>query len=71
MERLIPHDVDVRTLSPLTLAFVGDGVYELMVREMLACPGKPPQRRASQAFGRYGARRSPIGGGGRYYTSAE
>ncbi|NLN81670.1 MAG: ribonuclease III [Clostridiales bacterium] len=42
MERLIPHDVDVRTLSPLTLAFVGDGVYELMVREMLACQANRP-----------------------------
>ncbi|HOB36688.1 MAG TPA: ribonuclease III domain-containing protein [Candidatus Avimonas sp.] len=37
MERLIPAEVDVRRLSPHTLAFVGDGVYELMVREMLAC----------------------------------
>lgn len=35
MERLVPQETDVRTLSPLALAFVGDGVYELMVRETL------------------------------------
>ena len=37
MERLYPQPVDVRELSPLTLALVGDGVYELMVRERLCC----------------------------------
>ncbi|HHV50585.1 MAG TPA: ribonuclease III [Clostridiales bacterium] len=42
MERLFPAEVDVRTLSPLTLAFVGDGVYELMVREMLASQANRP-----------------------------
>lgn len=36
MERLYPNDIDVKTLSPLVLALVGDGVYELMVREKLA-----------------------------------
>lgn len=35
MERLYPKEVDVRTLSPLALAFVGDGVYSLLVRERL------------------------------------
>lgn len=36
MGRLLPEDVEPRNLSPLALAFVGDGVYELMVRERLA-----------------------------------
>lgn len=40
--RLAPMEVDVRTLSPLTLAFVGDGVYELMVRETLTCRANRP-----------------------------
>lgn len=40
--RLIPLKVDVRTLGPLTLAYVGDGVYELMVREMLTCRANRP-----------------------------
>ncbi len=35
MERLYPKEVDIHTLSPLALAFVGDGVYSLMVRERL------------------------------------
>ena len=42
MERLYPMEVDVRTMSPLTLAFVGDGVYELLVRERLACQANRP-----------------------------
>ncbi len=42
MDRLVPQEVDLRTLSPLTLAFVGDGVYELMVREALACQANRP-----------------------------
>ena len=39
MERLYPQAVDVRELSPLTLALVGDGVYELMVRAWLISNG--------------------------------
>lgn len=42
MDRLYPEEVDVRTLSPLTLAFVGDGVYSLMVRERLASEANRP-----------------------------
>ncbi len=33
---------DPRTYSPLALAFVGDCVYELFVRERLACGGNCP-----------------------------
>lgn len=44
MMRLVSDDVDMHTLSPLTLAFVGDGVYELMVRERLACQANRPNR---------------------------
>lgn len=40
--RLFPQTVDARNLSPLTLAFVGDGVYGLMVRERLACEANRP-----------------------------
>lgn len=42
MERLYPKEVDVRTLSPLALAFVGDGVYSLMVRERLLSAANRP-----------------------------
>ena len=34
--------MNVRTLSPLALAFVGDGVYELMVRERLVREANRP-----------------------------
>ena len=39
MERLLNLDCDVRAYSPLALAFIGDGVYELMVREQIVCAG--------------------------------
>ena len=42
MERLYPQDVDLHTLSPLALAFVGDGVYSLMVRERLLSEANRP-----------------------------
>lgn len=42
MERLYPQDIDLHTLSPLALAFVGDGVYSLLVRERLLCAANRP-----------------------------
>lgn len=42
MERLYPQDIDLHTLSPLALAFVGDGVYSLMVRERLLSQANRP-----------------------------
>lgn len=35
--RWIDKEIDTKELSPLALAFIGDGVYEMMVREMLVC----------------------------------
>lgn len=40
--RLLNENVTPSSLSPLTLAFVGDGVYGLMVREHLACEANRP-----------------------------
>lgn len=37
MDRFIQKDIDTKEISPLALALIGDGVYELMVREMLVC----------------------------------
>lgn len=31
----LDQDVDIRTLSPLTLAYIGDGIYELVVRSVM------------------------------------
>ena len=42
MDRLYPKDIDLHTLSPLALAFVGDGVYSLMVRERLLSQANRP-----------------------------
>ena len=42
MERLYPQEIDLHTLSPLALAFVGDGVYSLMVRERLLSEANRP-----------------------------
>jgi len=42
LERLFNGECDPRLLSPLTLAFVGDCVFELFVRERLVCAGNCP-----------------------------
>ena len=56
MERLYPMDIDVRTLSPLALAFVGDGVYEMLVRERLVClANRPPRELHREAVALVGA----------------
>lgn len=45
------EDVDIRTYSPLALAYIGDGVYELIIRTILIkkgnCPVNKLHRRAS------------------------
>ncbi|MBO5929241.1 MAG: ribonuclease III [Clostridia bacterium] len=48
MNRLFPMDVDLHTVSPLNLAFVGDGVYEIMVRERLVCLANRPNKELHQ-----------------------
>jgi len=42
MERLLNFQCELREYSPLTLAFIGDSVYELLVREQLVCKGNRP-----------------------------
>lgn len=48
MDRLCPMDVDLHGVSPLNLAFVGDGVYDLMVRERLVCLANRPNKELHQ-----------------------
>lgn len=36
------QELDLHTISPLTLAFLGDGVYGLLVREYLVAQGNRP-----------------------------
>ena len=43
MDRLLSENsVDSKQLSPLTLAFIGDTVYDLLVREELICKANRP-----------------------------
>lgn len=42
MNRFLDRDVEPRLLSPVTLAFVGDCVYELFVREDLVTEANRP-----------------------------
>ncbi|MCR4925338.1 MAG: ribonuclease III [Clostridiales bacterium] len=43
MERFLKDDeCNPKQLSPLTLAFIGDTVYDLFVREMLICQANRP-----------------------------
>lgn len=50
-ERFQLEDVDIRDYSPLALAYIGDGIYELIVRTVLIkkgnCPVNKLHRRAS------------------------
>ncbi len=43
---------DIRTFSPLTLAYIGDGAYEIVIRTVLVkqgnCPVNQLHRKASQ-----------------------
>lgn len=45
-------DIDVRTYSPLTLAYIGDGVYDLLIRSLVVAKGNTKagelHRRTSQ-----------------------
>jgi ribonuclease-3 family protein len=42
--RFLNMQCDADNSSPSTLAFVGDGVYELLVREFLACEANRPAK---------------------------
>ena len=37
-------EVDIRTYSPLTLAFIGDGIYDLVIRTMVVAKGNIPAK---------------------------
>nr|WP_178416373.1 ribonuclease III domain-containing protein [uncultured Blautia sp.] len=39
------EDQDIRSYSPLTLAYIGDGVYELIIRTILVKKGNCPVNR--------------------------
>lgn len=45
MENFLNQQTDARQLSPLTLAYIGDGVYELFVREYIVSKGNCPVKK--------------------------
>ncbi len=45
MERLLQQPCDPAQLSALNLAFVGDTVFDLLVRETLVCTGNRPVKK--------------------------
>jgi len=38
-EQFALNEVDIKTYSPLTFAYIGDGVYELIIRSLLVMQG--------------------------------
>lgn len=42
MNTLIEKSADISTISPLTLAFIGDTVFDLLVRSELVCEANRP-----------------------------
>lgn len=40
--RLYDKNINADTISPLTLAFIGDAVFSLYIREMLVCDANRP-----------------------------
>lgn len=40
--RFVDKEVNPKQLSPLNLAFIGDGIYEILVRETLVCDANRP-----------------------------
>ena len=48
MSRIENSPCDPKLLSPLALAFVGDGVYDLFVRERLVCDANRPVKKLNE-----------------------
>ena len=40
--RFLDRNINLNELSPLTLSFIGDSVYDLLVREKLVCEANRP-----------------------------
>lgn len=49
LSSFLNNNIDFKTMSPLTLAFVGDGIYELLVREYIVGKGNCPVKKLHAA----------------------
>lgn len=47
-EQFEVKDVDIRTYSPLTLAYIGDGVFDLVIRSVVVGKGNTKPNRLHQ-----------------------
>ncbi len=47
------EETDIRRYSPLTLAYIGDGIYELVIRSIVVGKGNRPVNRLHQEASRY------------------
>ena len=46
------EDIDIRTYSPLTLAYIGDAAYEMVIRSILVMKGNCPVAQLHQRASR-------------------
>ena len=49
MANFLDTNLDLKNVSPLTMAFLGDGVYELLVREFIVSKGNCPVKKLNSA----------------------
>ena len=52
-EQFALSEIDIRTYSPLVLAYIGDGIYELMVRTVLVGQGNRQANTLHKKSSRY------------------
>lgn len=49
-------EVDIRTYSPLTLAYIGDGIYDLVIRSVVVGKGIPERENCTNGPARLSRR---------------
>ncbi len=47
------NEIDIRTYSPLTLAYIGDAIYDLLVRSFVVCKGNTSNNKLHKKTTRY------------------
>ena len=51
---------DIRTYSPLTLAYIGDGIYDLVIRSMIVAQGNTKASQLHQPYKPSGKSTFPV-----------
>ncbi len=46
-------EIDIRTYSPLTLAYIGDAIYDLLVRSFVVCKGNTSNNKLHKKTTKY------------------